>query len=132
VPPNEQHRPEPLTTGQTEMPPSGQATATGVPSLFYVSPGNGLLVASVSPSDLPGFVDRMRQAAGVNQTGPQHGHSPNPEPLSPPPPYKQKEEPSVTSVAQEGSRPRAGVPTEVRDGPNKSSGKKCPISIRHL
>jgi len=121
VPPNEPHRPETLTTRQTEIHPSGQATATGELPSIYFPPGTGFLLTAIPPGD------RVRQAAGINQTGFQRGHGPNSEHLSPPPPYTQKEAPSATSVAQEGSRPQAGVPTEVRDEPNKSSGKKYPI-----
>ena len=124
VPPNEPHCPEPLTTRQTEIPPSGQATATGVLPSIYFPPGTGFLLTPIPPGDP---ADSVRQAAGINQTGFQHGHGPNLEHASPPPPYEQREARSVTSVAQEGSRPRAGVPTEVRDEPNKSSGKKYPI-----
>ena len=119
VSPNEQHRPGPLTK-QTETPSSGLAIATGVSSSFYVPPGMGLLVTTIPPGDLPIFA----QAAGVNQTGLQHGRGRDP---SPPPPYEQREAPSVISDVQEGSRPKAGVPAEIRDEPNKSSGKKCPI-----
>ena len=123
VPPNEPHRPEPLTTSQTEIPPSGQATATGVLPSMYFPPGTGFLLTPIPPGDP---ADSMRQAVGINQTGFQHGHGPNPEHASPPPPYEQGEDPSVISV-QEGSRPRARVPMEPRDGAKKLPGKKYPI-----
>ena len=125
VPLNEQHRPEPLTTRQTEIPPSRQATATGVPSSLYVPPGMGLLVTPIPPGDIADSI--MRQASSVNQTGSQHEHDPNTESPSPPPSCPPREAPSVTSVGQEGSRPRTGVPTEVRDKPKKRPGKQYPI-----
>jgi len=123
VPPNGQHR-----LAQTEITSSGQATATTVSPSLHVSTGTGVLVIPIPSANLQNVVDSITgQAGGVNRTGVRYGHGPNPEPPSPPPPYEQREAPSVTSVVQEGSRPRAGVPTETRDEPKKLPGKKYPI-----
>ena len=122
VPPNGQHR-----LAQTEITSSGQATATALPPSLHISRGVGSIVIPIPSASLPNIVDSItRQAAGGSQTGFQYEHRPDPEPSSPPPPYKQREAPSVTSV-QEGSRSRAGVPTEPRDEPKKLPGKKYPI-----
>jgi len=124
APPNEQHR-----LAQTEITSSGQATATTLSPSLHVSTGTGtgVLVIPIPPANLQNVVNSITgQAAGVNQAGVQYGHRPNPEPPSPPPPYKRRETPLVTSV-QEGSRPRAGVPAEPHDEPKKLPGKKYPI-----
>lgn len=127
VPPNDQDHLDPLT-GQTEMPSSGQPTATGVHVSIDVPLGMAVVVAPIAQGDPPIFADNIkRPAPGVNQEGFQHGHGPKPEPASPPPPYEQGKMPSATPVVQEGSRPQAGFPTEASDAPKKLPGNKYPI-----